>query len=78
MGGGEVPSLCVGGEVGEIPIPAVIKPRISSGSFGIVYVKKEEDLVPFLSETCPRTIFFFHIVQESVPDGGVAFSPFIF
>ena len=27
--------------VDKFPIPAVIKPRISSGSFGIVYVKKE-------------------------------------
>ena len=30
----------------SIPIPAVIKPRVSSGSLGIVYVNKREDLIP--------------------------------
>jgi predicted ATP-grasp superfamily ATP-dependent carboligase len=54
--------------VDEIPIPAVIKPRISSGSFGIVYVKKKEDLIPSYQSVHER--FPFPIVQEWIPDGG--------
>jgi predicted ATP-grasp superfamily ATP-dependent carboligase len=52
----------------SIPIPAVIKPRISSGSLGIVYVKKKEDLIPFYQRVHER--FPFPIVQEWIPDGG--------
>ena len=54
--------------VDEIPIPAVIKPRISSGSFGIVYVKRKEDLLPSYQSVHER--FPFPIVQEWIPDGG--------
>jgi predicted ATP-grasp superfamily ATP-dependent carboligase len=54
--------------IDEIPIPAVIKPRISSGSFGIVYVKKKEDLIPSYQSVHER--FPFPIVQEWIPDGG--------
>jgi predicted ATP-grasp superfamily ATP-dependent carboligase len=52
----------------SIPIPAVIKPRISSGSLGIVYVKKKEDLMPSYERVHER--FPFPIVQEWIPDGG--------
>jgi predicted ATP-grasp superfamily ATP-dependent carboligase len=54
--------------VDEIPIPAVIKPRISSGSIGIVYVKKREDLLPSYQRVHEQ--FPFPIVQEWIPDGG--------
>ena len=50
-----------------ISVPAVIKPRISSGSFGIAYVKKREDLLPAYQKVhryYPRPL-----VQEWVPDG---------
>jgi predicted ATP-grasp superfamily ATP-dependent carboligase len=52
----------------SIPIPAVIKPRISSGSLGILYVKKKEDLIPSYQRVHER--FPFPIVQEWIPDGG--------
>ena len=46
----------------------VIKPRISSGSFGIVYVKKREDLIPSYQSVHQR--FPFPLIQEWIPDGG--------
>jgi predicted ATP-grasp superfamily ATP-dependent carboligase len=52
----------------EIPIPVVIKPRISSGSFGIIYVKKREDLLPSYQSVHER--YPFPIIQEWIPDGG--------
>ena len=52
----------------SIPLPAVIKPRISSGSFGIVYVKKKEDLIPSYQSVHER--YPFPIIQEWIPDGG--------
>lgn len=52
----------------EIPIPAVIKPRISSGSFGIAYVKKKEDLFPLYQRIHAR--YPFPLIQEWIPDGG--------
>jgi predicted ATP-grasp superfamily ATP-dependent carboligase len=55
----------------SIPIPAVIKPRISSGSFGIVYVKKREDLLSSYQEVHQR--YPFPIIQEWIPDGGGTF-----
>jgi predicted ATP-grasp superfamily ATP-dependent carboligase len=54
--------------VDRIPIPAVIKPRVSSGSLGIVYVKKKEDFLPSYQKVHER--FPFPIVQEWIPDGG--------
>jgi predicted ATP-grasp superfamily ATP-dependent carboligase len=54
--------------VDKFPIPAVIKPRISSGSFGIVYVKKEEDFIPAYQSVHER--FPFPLIQEWIPDGG--------
>ncbi len=52
----------------SIPLPAVIKPRISSGSFGIVYVKKREDLLPSYESVHQQ--FSFPLIQEWIPDGG--------
>jgi predicted ATP-grasp superfamily ATP-dependent carboligase len=54
-----------------IPIPAVIKPRISSGSFGIAYVRKKEDLIALYQRI--HTHYPFPLVQEWIPDGGGTF-----
>jgi predicted ATP-grasp superfamily ATP-dependent carboligase len=51
--------------------PAVIKPRISSGSFGIAYVKKREDLIPLYQKVHVR--YPFPLIQEWIPDGGGTF-----
>ena len=51
----------------HLPLPAVIKPRISSGSFGIAYVKNREDLLSTyqrIHENYPHPL-----VQEWIPDG---------
>jgi predicted ATP-grasp superfamily ATP-dependent carboligase len=55
----------------SISLPVVIKPRISSGSFGIAYVKRKEDLMPFYQKVHGR--YPFPLIQEWVPDGGGAF-----
>ena len=55
----------------SIPIPAVVKPRISSGSFGIAYVKQREDLIPFYQNVHRR--YPFPLIQEWIPDGGGTF-----
>ncbi len=57
--------------IDSIPIPAVIKPRISSGSFGIAYVKKREDLIPLYQRVHAR--YPFPLIQEWIPDGGGTF-----
>jgi predicted ATP-grasp superfamily ATP-dependent carboligase len=49
----------------------VIKPRISSGSFGIAYVRKREDLIPLYQKV--HTQYPFPFVQEWIPDGGGTF-----
>jgi predicted ATP-grasp superfamily ATP-dependent carboligase len=46
----------------------VIKPRISSGSFGIAYVKKEEDLIASYQRVHER--YPLPMIQEWIPDGG--------
>jgi predicted ATP-grasp superfamily ATP-dependent carboligase len=46
----------------------VIKPRISSGSFGITYVKKREDLISSYQSVHER--YPFPLIQEWIPDGG--------
>jgi len=55
----------------SIPIPAVIKPRISSGSFGIAYVRKRQDLIPLYQKVHAQ--YPFPLVQEWIPDGGGTF-----
>jgi predicted ATP-grasp superfamily ATP-dependent carboligase len=47
--------------------PAVIKPRISSGSFGIAYVRRKEDLLPLYQKIHAR--YPFPLIQEWIPDG---------
>lgn len=49
----------------------VIKPRISSGAFGIVYVKEKGDLICSYQRVHER--YPFPIIQEWVPDGGGTF-----
>jgi predicted ATP-grasp superfamily ATP-dependent carboligase len=46
----------------------VIKPRISSGSFGIVYVKTKEDLIPSYQRIHAK--YPSPLIQEWIPDGG--------
>jgi predicted ATP-grasp superfamily ATP-dependent carboligase len=58
-------------EAEKMSIPAVIKPRISSGSFGIVYVRKREDLIPSYQRVHAR--YPFPLIQEWIPDGGGTF-----
>lgn len=55
----------------SVPMPVVIKPRISSGSFGIAYVEKEEDLTPAYQKVHQR--YPFPLIQEYIPDGGGTF-----
>ncbi|HYA93744.1 MAG TPA: ATP-grasp domain-containing protein [Thermodesulfobacteriota bacterium] len=55
----------------SIPIPAVIKPRISSGSFGIAYVKKSEEINSSYQNVHER--YPFPLIQEWIPDGGGTF-----
>lgn len=55
----------------SVPIPAVIKPRISSGSFGISYVKNGENLIPSYQKVHER--YPFPLIQEYIPDGGGTF-----
>jgi predicted ATP-grasp superfamily ATP-dependent carboligase len=52
-------------------LPAVIKPRISSGSFGIVYVKKTGDLSSSYQNVHKR--YPFPLIQEWIPDGAGTF-----
>ena len=55
----------------EISLPVVIKPRESSGSRGIAYVTKREDLcVQYLGV---HQRYEFPIVQEYIPQGGQAY-----
>ena len=54
-----------------IPPPWVIKPRISSGAFGIAYVEREADLPAAYEEVHRR--FPFPLIQERLPSAGEAF-----
>lgn len=49
----------------------VIKPRISSGSFGIVYIGRGEDLVTAYQKVHSR--YPYPLIQEYIPDGGGTF-----
>lgn len=55
----------------NLPIPSVIKPRVSSGSFGIVYVNKKEELFSSYQKVHQR--YPFPLIQEYIPDGGGTF-----
>ncbi|MEK6621526.1 MAG: ATP-grasp domain-containing protein [Planctomycetota bacterium] len=52
----------------EITYPALIKPRNSSGSRGIQYVEKRDDLTMLYLEAHKQ--YPFPIIQEYLPDGG--------
>jgi predicted ATP-grasp superfamily ATP-dependent carboligase len=54
-----------------IPPPWVIKPRVSSGSFGIAYVDREEDLPEAYRKV--HSQFPFPLIQERIPLEGEAF-----
>jgi predicted ATP-grasp superfamily ATP-dependent carboligase len=54
-----------------IPPPWVIKPRVSSGSFGIAYVEREEDFSEAYQAVHRR--FPFPLVQERIPPEGEAY-----
>jgi predicted ATP-grasp superfamily ATP-dependent carboligase len=54
-----------------IPPPWVIKPRVSSGSFGIAYVEYEEDLPKAYRKV--HSQFPFPLIQERLPLEGEAF-----
>jgi predicted ATP-grasp superfamily ATP-dependent carboligase len=49
----------------------VIKPRISSGSFGIAYLKRREDLIPLYQKVHAK--YPLPLIQEWIPDGGGVF-----
>ncbi len=53
------------------PIPSVIKPRVSSGAFGLLYVNRKEDLPSFYQAVHQR--YPFPLIQEYIPDGGGTF-----
>lgn len=55
----------------HIPSPWVIKPRVSSGSFGIAYVEEEGDLLAAYQEVHKQ--FPFPLIQERIPPQGEAF-----
>lgn len=55
----------------EITCPAVIKPRSSSGSRGLVYVKEKSQLAAAYRKV--HCQYPFPIVQEYIPDGGGTF-----
>lgn len=52
----------------KVEYPVVIKPRVSSGSRGIVYVKKPGDLIE--SYKTVHRKYPNPIIQEFIPDGG--------
>ncbi|MBI3392666.1 MAG: ATP-grasp domain-containing protein [Nitrospirae bacterium] len=54
----------------DFPAPAVVKPRTSSGTRGLRYVSRAEDLWPAYRDVHVRHPF--PIVQERIPPGGEA------
>ena len=55
----------------NITFPAVIKPRISSGSYGIKYVNNKDELLSAYKEVHSK--YPFPLIQEYIPQGGDAF-----
>jgi len=55
-------------EKSRVEFPAVIKPRISSGAFGIRYVTEAEDLLPAYLEVHQK--YPLPLVQERIPREG--------
>ena len=54
----------------EWPCPAVIKPRLGSGSAGVTYVRERKDLWPAYQRVHSR--YPWPLVQEYIPPGGAA------
>ncbi len=54
----------------DLPIPAVIKPRLGSGSTGIRYVRRREDLWAFYLKAHEQSPL--PLIQEYIPEGGAA------
>jgi predicted ATP-grasp superfamily ATP-dependent carboligase len=54
----------------EWPCPAVIKPRLGSGSAGIAYVRERKDLWPAYQRV--HRHYPWPLVQEFIPPGGAA------
>ncbi|MCK4648171.1 ATP-grasp domain-containing protein [bacterium] len=55
----------------EIGYPAVIKPQVSFGSYGIKWAKNKEELISKYREV--HKIYFLPLIQESIPQEGEAF-----
>lgn len=58
-------------ETADIDFPVVIKPRISSGSYGIRYIKNKNELISSYKEVHSK--YPFPLIQEYIPQGGDAF-----
>ncbi len=61
----------LGAVVDVIPPPWVIKPRVSSGAFGVAYVERKDDLSAAYQKVHRQ--FPFPLVQERIPPDGEAF-----
>lgn len=59
----------------EIKFPLVIKPRKSSGSRGVVYVQKKEDLLKEYLNVHGK--YPFPMIQEFIPSGGSSYGVFL-
>jgi predicted ATP-grasp superfamily ATP-dependent carboligase len=57
--------------IDEIPFPVIIKPTQSSGSTGLVYITKKENLIETFEKISHE--FGEAIIQELIPPGGGAF-----
>jgi len=58
-------------ETAGIDFPVVIKPRVSSGSYGIRYVKNKDELFSAYKDVHSK--YPFPLIQEYIPQGGDAF-----
>ncbi len=59
------------GKAAKVSLPAVIKPRMSSGSYGIRYVNNMKELITAYKEAHEK--YPLPLIQEYIPQGGDAF-----
>lgn len=59
------------GKAAKVSLPAVIKPRMSSGSYGIRYVNNMKELITAYKEVHEK--YPLPLIQEYIPQGGDAF-----
>ena len=59
----------------KMKYPVVIKPQVSSGSRGIVYVNKKEQLFDMYAKV--HKTHKFPVIQEYIPSGGNAYGVFL-